>query len=391
MPSTIDEPVVITGSTEPDATVRLDGTELDLVDGVFSVTFDYPPAAPVRLTAVDLAGNETIRDVVVPVTYPGTTGVHVTAAAWAHDELRQAVLDLVDAGQISVVQLDLKDEGGVVGYDSEVPLANEIGAVQPSYELEATIRDLHARGVRVIGRVVAFRDPILASAAWERGDRDWVIQNPSGEPLAAYDGFTNYVNDGVRAYNLAIAIEAAEAGIDEILWDYIRRPEGNPASMVVPGLEGLSSEHTASFLAESHEALRARGVYQGASVFGIAAARGDVIAQDIPTMARHTDYIAPMVYPSHWSAGEYDVADPIRQPYDIVAASLQHFQDVTQGTGAVIVPWLQAFSLGGVSYGPDEVSAQLDAAADLGIESWLLWNPHVRYESAAGSFPDRPG
>ena len=42
------------------------------------------------------------------------------------------------------------------------------------------------------------------------------------------------------------------------------------------------------------------------------------IAQDIGLLAPHVDYVAPMVYPSHWGAGEYGVADPLRQPADIV-------------------------------------------------------------------------
>jgi hypothetical protein len=39
-----------------------------------------------------------------------------------HGPLRQHVLSLVDAGLVSVVEFDLKDEDGIVGYDSEVRL-----------------------------------------------------------------------------------------------------------------------------------------------------------------------------------------------------------------------------------------------------------------------------
>ena len=57
-------------------------------------------------------------------------------------------------------------------------------------------------------------------------------------------------------------------------------------------------------------ALRPYQTYLGASVFGIAATRPDQVAQNIPAMARDLDYVAPMVYPSQWNDGEYDVADP---------------------------------------------------------------------------------
>src|SRR5439155_12985271 len=50
--------------------------------------------------------------------------------------------------------------------------------------------------VRVIGRIVAFRDPILASAAWKAGLRDQVIQTPGGGQYLAsgYGGFTNFAD-----------------------------------------------------------------------------------------------------------------------------------------------------------------------------------------------------
>ena len=85
-----------------------------------------------------------------------------------------------------------------------------------------------------------------------------------------------------------------------------------------------------------------------------------------------------MVYPSHWGRGEYGVAHPEAQPYDITYASLADFQDVLAGTNTAVVPWLQDFSMR-VNYGPEEVRAQIDAAADLGISDWLLWDPTVTY------------
>jgi hypothetical protein len=89
-----------------------------------------------------------------------------------------------------------------------------------------------------------------------------------------------------------------------------------------------------------------------------------------------------MVYPSHWTDGEYQVDHPNQQPFDIVKASLADFQAKVAGTGTPLMPWLQDFTLG-YSYGPKEVRAQIDAAAQLGIGDWLLWNPEVRYTSGA--------
>jgi hypothetical protein len=99
-------------------------------------------------------------------------------------------------------------------------------------------------------------------------------------------------------------------------------------------------------------------------------------------MARELDYIAPLIYPSHWNDGEYDVPDPNAQPYLIVQRSLEDFKRDVAGTGARLVPWLQDFSLG-VTYGPAQVRAQIEAADHDGIHEFLLWDPDVTYTAAA--------
>ena len=114
-----------------------------------------------------------------------------------------------------------------------------------------------------------------------------------------------------------------------------------------------------------------------------AAAAGDSIAQDVPAMAAVVDYLAPMVYPSHWGPGMYRVDNPIKEPTAIVAKSLEDFQRVTEGTGVRFLPWLQDFTLYGVPYGDEEVRAQIGAAAILGIDGFMLWNPNVRYHAGA--------
>lgn len=383
-PVPIDEAVTVRGTVEEGAEVRYRGERLDTDDGEFEVEFGTPPTGALRFEAVDEAGNTTKAQVVVPVQYPeGSRAVHVSGAAWANDELRAGVMDLIDRGLIDTVELDLKDEAGVIGYDSQLPLAREIGAVRADYDLGQAVRTLEGKGVRVVGRLVAFRDPVFATAAWADGRRDQVLQTPAGGMLGTYGGFSNYAHPAVRQYNLDIALEAVSLGVKDILWDYIRRPEGDPETMVVPGLVGPSSKSVADFLGETHEALRKEGAYQGASVFGIAAAAGDSIAQDVPTMAAVVDYLAPMIYPSHWGPGMYRVDNPITQPGEITSKSLADFQRVTEGTGVRLLPWIQDFDIYGVPYGPAEVKAQIDAAASLGIHGFFLWNPNVRYTAGA--------
>jgi hypothetical protein len=381
------EPVALRGVVEPGATLRVNGQAARVApDGSFAVRFPRPPSQIV-LEASDRAGNRASAAVpvaLVPRRPPEPVrGVHVSALGWANGELRAAVLDMVDRGLITTVEIDLKDESGEIGYDSRVPLGREIGAVKAHYDLQEAVELLHGKGVHVIGRLVAFRDPILARAAWDRGHRDQVIQTPAGEPYAGYGGFTNFAHPVVQQYNIDVAVEAARAGVDDILYDYVRRPDGPLSSMVFPGIEGRAPEKVvAAFLRETREALAPTKAYLGASVFGIAATRPHEIGQSIPAIARHVDYVAPMLYPSHWGPYEYRLANPNAEPYEIVKRSLPDFIAAVEGKGARVVPWLQDFSLG-LEYGTDEVRAQIEATLDAGIDEFLLWDPEVTYHAAA--------
>ena len=105
-----------------------------------------------------------------------------------------------------------------------------------------------------------------------------------------------------------------------------------------------------------------------------------MIAQDIRLLAPLVDYIAPMVYPSHWGAGEYKVAVPIAEPGKIVERSVKDFVRIASAGGAYTLPWLQDFDTGDYGYGEAEVRAQIEAAMKSGASGFLLWNSRVRYD-----------
>jgi hypothetical protein len=383
-PVAIDAPAEVKGRVEPGSKVRADGDEVEVDDdGNFTLSYTRAPAGPIALEVVDKAGNVTPASVVVPVTYPSLRGVHVSGPAWGNEELRNGILRLVDEGRIDTVELDLKDDQGIVGYDTTVERAHQIGAVTAFYDLDDAVRALKDRGARVIGRVVAFRDPALAHAAWGAGETNQVIQSPGGGPYGSDGQFTNFADPGVRRYNLAIALDAVNRGVDDILWDDTRRPGGDLAGMVIPGLSGSPSDSIVGFLAEAHSELRRRGAYQGVTTDGEAAEQGDLVGQDVPRIAANADYVAPQIFPGYWSAGRHNVASPINQPGDLVHAVLQRFQQASAYRGAVLAPWLQDFSLRGVGYGNAQVRAQIDAATSLGIDRFILWDPSVTYSAGA--------
>jgi hypothetical protein len=385
-------PLRVQGKTEDGARVTVAGRPAPVVDGAFSTRVPAPQPRVVTVVATDPAGNSTVEQqpVAVVARRPPVPirGVHVTAAAWADPALRRGVLALIAAHRVNTVELDLKDESGVAGWNPPVPLAHRIGAAQPIYDLRAAVERLHALGVRVVGRLVCFRDPTLAAAAWRAGRRDEVVQTPSGAEYAGYGGFTNFASPAVRDYNVAIAVAAARAGVDDVLFDYVRRPDGPRSSMRFPGLHGSASAAVVDFVRQTRLALEPYHPFLGVSVFGIASTRPDQVAQDVPELARQVDYVAPLVYPSHWGPGEYGVADPNGHPYQIVQRSLLDFERDVTGTPARLVPWLQDFTLGRY-YGPSQVRAQIAAARRDGIDEFLLWNPDVTY-TAGGLDRDAP-
>lgn len=382
-PVVAGRPLHLWGKAKGAKKVTVGSRRASLEGGRFEIILPEAPAKVV-VTAVDAAGNEATRRMHLRLhELPDTMhAVHVSAYGWAATSLRGPVLKMVKRGQINTIEIDLKDESGVIGYDSKLELANRIGSDAGIYDLKEVIDRLHRLDVRVVGRLVAFRDPIFGASAWKHGHHERVIQTPHGKAYADYGGFTNFANAEVRKYNQDIAEEAAKAGIDDVLYDYVRRPDGPLRTMVFKGLKVSPERSIASFVGDTEERLRAYGTRVGASVFGIAATRPKEIAQDIDRIAQAADYISPMLYPSHWADGEYNVGDPNSHPYEIVSRSLKDFLKEVKGTDSKIIPWIQDFSLG-VHYGPREVKAQLDAARHRGIHEWILWDPWVTYTSAA--------
>jgi hypothetical protein len=124
-------------------------------------------------------------------------------------------------------------------------------------------------------------------------------------------------------------------------------------------------------------------------IFGLtAAATGDMgigqVWEDFITVA---DVVLPMVYPSHYYRGAYGYDRPNAHPYSIVKHALREAIERSrpQAKAAAIRPFLQAFTLGRrlPRYTPHEIREQIRAAEELGITSWVLWNPRGVYQRAA--------
>jgi hypothetical protein len=378
-------PVTLTGSADGAVRVTAGDRAVPLQAGHFTVTLSAPPAR-LPVVATDAAGNQTTDVVSVAVRHPQMRGVHLTGYGWNADVLRKPVLALARQHKINTIELDIKEEDGFVNFDTGVSLAHRMHAIRVLYDPKKVVAQLHAMGLRVVGRIVCFRDPKMAGWAWKHGHRDWVVQSPNGGPYnsAKYGGaaFTNWANPAVQAYNIALATEAAKNGFDDVMYDYVRRPDGPLSTMRFPGATVGAPVGVANFVRDSSGPVRDNGAYLGLAVFGVSATRPKEVGQDIGMMAKYVDYVAPMVYPSHWGPGEYHVPNPNAQPYLIVNRSLKDFQKKVTGTTAQVMPWLQDFSLG-VTYHVAQVQAQIKAAAADGIDSFLLWNAGCTYQGKA--------
>ncbi len=317
-----------------------------------------------------------------PRAYPEEVrGVHITMSLASLDGKVDDYLRLTRYG-LNTIELDIKDEYGDVGFRKPaVPLAHQTGAATRYYDPYEVARAAHARGVYVIGRIVVFEDPVLS----EKQPR-YAIRTTDGGVwhTAAGLGWVNPYNKGVWKYATDLGAAAAQAGFDEIQFDYVRFPtDGDLSSAVFPGKTKQSKARVITgFLEYASERLRPLGVRVSADVFGLSATRNMGIGQRPNRIAPYLDTIYPMVYPSHFGPGEYNLPDPDAQPGRTVALALRDFDVALRGQNTRLVPWLQDFSLGH-TYTLADVQDQIQAARDAGSQGYLLWNAAGVYTRAA--------
>jgi hypothetical protein len=306
-------------------------------------------------------------------------GIHVTLALASDAEKIDEYLAMPG---LNTIQIDIKDENGEVGFlMPATTLARRIGASKRYYRAGRLAGKTRANGVYLIGRIVVFEDPILAV---ERPDL--AIRTPGGG-VWTNDvglGWVNPYDKRVWDYNVEIATAAARAGFDEIQFDYVRFPsDGDVESAVYRGTVNEDPGWTiARFVQYAAKKLKPLGVRVSIDVFGLSATHDLGIGQRPRRFAKFVDAIYPMVYPSHYNPGEFNLPDPSGAPGLTVAASLQDFRRQLRGTKTMLIPWLEDFSLGRTRT-PEEVQAQIQAARDYRARGFLLWNPSGIYTQEA--------
>ncbi len=289
----------------------------------------------------------------------------------------------------NTVILDGKDMSGKLSYPSEVNLAREIGATD-----NHTIKDparlfhhLHKRGIHVGVRLVLFHDPLLAAKKPHLAVRSITTGEPwteNGKPV-----WVDPSNPDVQRYNLDIARELAEMGVDEIQFDYIRFPTmGNTRDAGYSFDKEKLPKHQiiTSFLAQARKELAPYKVLLSIDVFGVMGwDRPDDVrmtGQKIEDMAQHCDVISPMIYPSHFYGPFESIANPGDHPFSIVSEACEKFSALLRDREVTLRPWIQAFPWGTTTFGEEYIVEELVALSQSEIRGWLFWSAGNAYDVA---------
>jgi len=302
--------------------------------------------------------------------------------------LRNKLIAFVDDSDLNAIVIDIKDSTGVISFNIEDPLISSYGTTSNRISnIEELIADLHDRGIYIIGRISTFQDPLLV-----KKNPEFALMNiETNKPWVDRKGlaFLDPQNQKVWEYLKVIAHESYALGFDEINFDYIRYPSDGKISLIDYALKKDQTRRDGlkSFYQYVDENVRKKGIPISADIFGLVTmAEDDIgIGQYLEDIFPYFDAIAPMVYPSHYSAGFFGFSNPDEHPYEVVKKAMQAGIDraiAIDEDPQKLRTWIQDFSLG-VPYDIKKVRAQIDATYEIGLDSYMSWDPKNRYTKDA--------
>jgi hypothetical protein len=304
--------------------------------------------------------------------------------------------------------IDIKDYTGTVSFETGNPEIDAVGGSGCKVaDMQDFIKELHDKNIYVIGRVTVFQDPLYTKLhpelAVKRKDNGGVWKDHKG--LAFIDVSAKPYWDHV----VAIVAASYATGFDEINFDYIRYPSDGDMSntLYINPNKAVALQEFWKYL---HDNVKSLGVTTSADLFGMTTVAADDmgIGQTLEGALPYFDYIAPMVYPSHFAQNFGGFGNPNEHVYQVIDYSMSeavkrleatstrmHFLDANPIASTSprlyekpaypvtkLRPWLQDFDYGG-TYGPTEVKAQIKADYDVGLSSWMLWDPANTYTKSA--------
>jgi len=351
---------------------------------------------------------------------------------------RNDLVELIDDTELNAVIIDLKDYTGKIAFTTDHPdlvasVSDECGAT----DMRSFVEFLHGKNIYVIGRITVFQDPYYSAKHPELAVK---FASPAGAVWKDHKGLS-FIDVGAKPYwdyIVTLSREAHKLGFDELNYDYIRYPSDGPMQNIHFDWAGDDKPKQVAleeFFAYLSKAMRSReGLPLGinppklsADLFGMVTTNYDDlnIGQVLERAMPYFDYIAPMVYPSHYPKNFNGWANPNNVPYELIhfvlesavrravadKTTIQHLgakpimttvevpptstststttKEVFSGFYTkdvydkdIIRPWIQDFDYGG-DYDIAEVKAQIQATYDVGLDSWMLWAPSNRYTRGA--------
>ncbi|OGZ05795.1 MAG: hypothetical protein A2845_03255 [Candidatus Lloydbacteria bacterium RIFCSPHIGHO2_01_FULL_49_22] len=341
---------------------------------------------------------------------------YMTSCIASGKSLRAPLTRLVEQTELNALVIDIKDFSGMVSVDFGDPrfVVNSKGCTIP--DVKEYIAELHKKNIYVIGRVTVMQDSVYTKshpdAAVKRRSDGGIWKDKKG--LAFVDpGASEYWQ-----YMVDIGKASYALGFDEINYDYVRYPSDGDMSNAKFTRTGSTTKAVMMdrFFSYLGKAMRVAGVPSSVDLFGMTTTNTDDlgIGQVLESALRNFDYVAPMVYPSHYPPNFNGWKNPNLVPYEIIQfvmsravtranaleqkesgwvapvvgsttpiASTTPTKFVPQGIYANrLRPWIQDFDYGKV-YTEADVRAQKRATYDAGLTSWMSWDPSNKYTPSA--------
>lgn len=306
-------------------------------------------------------------------------GLHATLETMLNHE--NELVEYMHQAGMNCVVLAVKGVDGQVWYSSDVPSLyyhNDSDMSQKALaskeELKELVERLHQEGLYVIARLETFQDSHLAADSPELA-----VTDARGRPALISGSY--WLSPYLRSnwmYAIDLAEEAAEAGFNEVQFDFCRFPD-TPESMNSLDWKNEYDETEAqaiqNFLFTAREQLEPRHVYTAVDMFaGPVYENSDYsIGQYYPALLASSNVVCPMAYletlqflPENSGIEVFSQADDVMNRYTSLALTKAGAQD----NAADVCLWLQGFGL----MSPSTLKAQIEGVEKAGADSWLLWS-----------------
>ena len=332
--------------------------------------------------------------------YPkdGVRGLYFNTGSINNPEVYSRIIGLIENSNLNAVVIDVKDDWGNITVNFKTDNEDIQYANTKLLDADKLITDLHSRGIYVIGRITTFKDSVIT-----KKHPEWGFTRDDGSLWANGRGevFMNPFLKEVQDYNIEIGELAAEAGFDEIQYDYVRFAEGfetfgDTLSYSRGEYENKPMDEgdkrvsaITGYVRKARESISAYGLPVAIDVFGYAlqAGRASGIGQDFSEISNEADIMCSMIYPSHWGPYSFDIEKPDLEPYELVTRYLKEeqaiFKDLEHRPQSR--PWIQDFTASWIGegnwmvYDADAVQAQVDAIYESGQREYLIWNATNTY------------